>query len=94
MLLRAAAIAVLVGTSPAVAFDTTKLGQRGTLSSDEIMPLFKQPRRLEQEFKQALAETKQDSVSCDGMRFPGQRLVAGALCAGAVCNPGLGDGRV
>ena len=89
MLLRAAAIAVFVGTSAAVAFDTTKLGQRGTLSSDEIMPLFKQSRRLEQEFKQALAETKQDSVSCDGMRFPGQwEELGGQRVAPYACHIG------
>jgi len=89
ILLRAAAIALLLGTSPAVAFDTAKLGQRGTLSSDEIMPLIKQSRRLRQDFKQALAENKRDSVSCDGMRFPGQwEELGGQRVAPYACHIG------
>jgi hypothetical protein len=77
MLLRVVAIALIFGTSPAIAFDTTKLGQRGTLGSDEIMPVIAQSRRLQEEVKQALAELKRDWFSCWGMRFPGQWLQLG-----------------
>jgi hypothetical protein len=89
MFMRAAAIALILGTSPAIAFDTTKLGQRGTLTSDDIMPLIRQSCRLEQEFKQALAENKRDSVSCDGMRFPGQwKELSGGRVAPYACHFG------
>jgi hypothetical protein len=68
------AIALLLVGSPAVAFDTSKLGQAGTLPLDDLMPLIGRAAQLKREVDQALAETKKkpEEVICSGMRFPGQ----------------------
>ena len=91
---RAILIALILGTSAAMAFDTTKLGQQGTLSSEDfanhIVPLVDESRRLQKEFKQAFAE--KDHVrtpSCIGMRFPGQwEHLAGERVAPYWCDFG------
>jgi hypothetical protein len=75
--------------SPAAAFDTTRLGQQGTLSSSEIVGLIAQSHRLHKEVKQALAEGKRQSVNCIGMRFPGQWLhLGGGRVAPYACDFG------
>ena len=68
------ALAVIFAASPAVAFDTSKLGQGGTLPLDDLMPLVGKSAQLKREVDQALTESKKkpDDVICSGMRFPGQ----------------------
>jgi hypothetical protein len=74
MSLRAVPIALLLGASPAAAFDTSKLGQRGSLLLADIIPIIGKSKELKREVNQALAQSKkkQGDVVCDGMRFPGQ----------------------
>jgi hypothetical protein len=74
MSLRSFPILLLLSASPANAFDTSKLGQGGTLPLADIVALIDTSPTLKREVKQALAQTKkkQDDVVCDGMRFSGQ----------------------
>jgi len=64
-----AAVAWLLGITAAVAFDTGKLGQRGTLALSDLMPLIAKSARLQREVVQALTQShkKRDEVSCDGI---------------------------
>ena len=74
VLLSAVATALLLGALPAVAFDTGKLGQGGSLTLDEIMPLIATSTRLRAQVNEALKQRKKKpaDILCDGMRFPGQ----------------------
>jgi hypothetical protein len=67
-------IAALLLASPAMAFDTSELGQGGTLPLSDIMPLVSKAPALKREVGQALAliKKKPDDVICTGYRFPGQ----------------------
>lgn len=73
--LRVAAIALLVLAAPAFAFDSTKLGQLGSIAIDmeEMQAVLKQAPRLKHEIDDALATAgkKSGDIVCDGMRFPG-----------------------
>jgi len=73
MLSRTVLIALLVSASPALAFDTTKLGQGGTLPLEDIQALIDQSSKLKHEVDDAIARSgkKRDAIICDGMRFPG-----------------------
>jgi hypothetical protein len=73
MSLKAVAIVVVLSVSPALAFDTSKLGQGGSLPLSDLTPLLGKSSKLQSEVKSALAETKKssDELMCDGMRFPG-----------------------
>ena len=73
MLPRSVPIVLVLGASPATAFDTRKLGRGGTLPLADIVALIAQPA-LKRDVKQALAQSKmkQDDVVCDGMRFSSQ----------------------
>jgi hypothetical protein len=73
MLPRAVPIAILVTVSPALAFDTSKLGQEGSLVLSDIMPIISKSPQLRSEVQGALgaAGKKADDLLCDGMRFPG-----------------------
>jgi hypothetical protein len=74
ILFMSVAMALLLGALPAIAFDTGKLGQGGSLTLDEIMPLIAKSTQLRAQVNQALAERgkKPEDILCDGMRFPGQ----------------------
>jgi hypothetical protein len=74
-------IALLLIASPALAFDTSRLGQGGTLPLDDLMPLIKKTPALQREIIAALVRIgKKDSeVICSGMRFPGQWVNLGGL---------------
>jgi hypothetical protein len=65
----------------ALAVDTSKLGQWGSLPLDDLTPLIAKSARLQQEVNQALSEgnKKQGDVMCDGMHFPGQWKNLGGL---------------
>jgi hypothetical protein len=73
MLSRMVLIALLVAASPAFAFDTTKLGQGGTLPLEDIQAVINQSSKLKHEVDDAIAKAgkKPDAIICDGMRFPG-----------------------
>jgi len=73
MPLRVVCLATLLAVSPALAFDTGKLGQFGSLPLSDIMPLIGKTAALQREVKSALSEAKKsaDAVMCDGARFPG-----------------------
>lgn len=72
MSLKAVAIALLLGVTPALAFDTSKLGQWGSLPLSDIMPLIGKTPKLQSEVASALRDAKKtaDNLMCDGMRFP------------------------
>jgi hypothetical protein len=74
MPLRLVPLALLLGTSSALAFDTSKLGQWGSLPLDDLTPVIAKSAELQQEINKALSESnkKQGDVMCVGMRFPGQ----------------------
>ena len=64
----------LLAATPALAFDTNKLGQMGTLFLDDLMPLIARTPKLKDEVDAALtaAKKKAEETHCVGMRFPGQ----------------------
>ena len=69
-----AALTFQLAEFSAVGFDTSQLGQGGSLALDEIMPLIGSSKELRAQVNQALAERKKKpaEIFCDGMRFPGQ----------------------
>jgi hypothetical protein len=79
MSLRALPIALFLGASPALAFDTNKLGQWGSLPLTDLKPVIAKSAKLQQEVKQGLAEgkKKQDDIMCNGTRFPGSWIHLG-----------------
>jgi hypothetical protein len=81
MPLRLVPLALLLGTSSALAFDTSKLGQWGSLPLDDLTPVIAKSAELQQEINKALSESnkKQGDVMCVGMRFPGQWKNLGGL---------------
>jgi hypothetical protein len=91
MFARGAPFLSLLVASSAMAFDSTKLGQGGSLGLDEMMPLIDKSPQLKREVAEAVAKTKLklDEVRCDGMRFPGPwRNLGGERTAPYVCNIG------
>jgi hypothetical protein len=74
-------VALLLGTSAALAFDTSKLGQWGSLPLDDLAPLIAKSAPLQQEINKALSEAnmKQEDVRWIGMRFPGPWKNLGGL---------------
>ena len=72
--MRLVPLALLLGMSSALAFDTSNLGQWGSLPLDELVPIITKSARLQQEISEVLSEgnKKQEDVTCFGMRFPGQ----------------------
>jgi hypothetical protein len=74
-------LALLLGTSSALAFDTSKLGQWGSLFLDDLAPIIVKSARLQQEINEVLSQNskKEEEVTCFGMRFPGQWKNLGGL---------------
>jgi hypothetical protein len=68
------ALALLLMPSSAWAFDTSQLGQGGSLGLDDRMPLIAKTPKLKGEVDAALAKLgkKPEDIRCDGMRFPGR----------------------
>jgi hypothetical protein len=82
---------LLLISSSAMAFDTTKLGQFGSLSLDEMMLLIDKSPQLKREVTDAVAKAKvkADEIGCEGRRFPGQwRNLGGERTAPYVCKIG------
>jgi hypothetical protein len=91
MSFRAILIAALVTVSPALAFDTSKLGQEGSLPLSDLMPLIAKSAQLQGEVKTALGGINKsaDNVICDGMRFPGSWVnLGGERVAPYTCDFG------
>ena len=83
--------AVFLTASPAFGFDTSKLGQFGSLPLSDIMPLIGKSAQLQSEVKAALSEAKKDadSLMCDGARFPGSWVnLGGERAAPYTCDFG------
>ncbi len=70
---RAVVVLLALLATPALAFDTSKLGQGGSLTLDTLAPLIDRTPRLKAEVERALAEKQKtmDKTICVGMRFPG-----------------------
>jgi len=82
-------IATMLAASPALAFDTGKLGQGGSLPLSDINDLIGRSAKLQQEVKAALAETKKtaDEIICGGTRFPSRWVHLGGMRAAPyACN--------
>jgi hypothetical protein len=91
MLRKCTLVAVLLGASPALAFDANKLGQGGSLPLSDIDPLIGQSAKLKAEVAVALAKInkKADDVICGGNRFPREWVNLGGLRAAPyTCNFG------
>src|SRR5262249_38420631 len=73
--------ALLLGTSSAVAFYTSKLIQYVGLPLGDLTPAIAKADPLKQEIAEALAEgnKRQGDVMCIGMRFPAQWKNLGGL---------------
>ena len=81
MTLRLVPVALLLSTSSALAFDTSKLIQFGTLFLDDLTPVIAKLAPLQQEINKALSESNKrpEDVHCVGMRFPGPWKNLGGL---------------
>jgi hypothetical protein len=81
MTLRLVLVALLLGTSSALAFDSSKLIQFGTLPLDDLTPVIAKSALLQKEISKALSEDNREraNVRCLGMRFPGQWKNLGGL---------------
>ncbi len=75
MLRRIVLASLVLMPAPALAFDTAKLGQLGSiaLDMDELAAVIKQSPALKREIDEALAKVKKapNELICDAMRFPG-----------------------
>ena len=89
--MRLVPLALLLGMSSALAFDTSNLGQWGSLPLDELVPIITKSARLQQEISEVLSEgnKKQEDVTCFGMRFPGQwKHLGGSRVSPYACDFG------
>lgn len=79
MSFKAVPIALMFGVTPALAFDTSKLGQWGSPPLGDLMPLIGKSPQLLSEVQNALHDSNKtpDTLICDGMRFPGAWLNLG-----------------
>lgn len=82
-------LALLLGTSAALAFDSTKIGQWGSLYLDDLLPILAKSAQLKQEVTAALTEKnkKPEDILCFGMRFPGAwKNLGGTRVAPYTCD--------
>lgn len=81
--------AVVLAAAPALALDTSKLGQGGSLPLSDLDPLIGQSAKLKAEVDAALAkiDKTEDDIVCDGNRFPRQWVhLGGARAAPYDCD--------
>jgi hypothetical protein len=91
MFARGIPFVLLLVSSSAMALDTAELGQFGSLSLDEMMPLIDKSLQLKHAVGDAVAKAKMkaDEIGCVGRRFPGQwHNLAGERTAPYVCKIG------
>jgi hypothetical protein len=76
-------IALLAAAAPALAFDTNKLGQSGSLPLSDLDELISQSAALKQDVAAALTAAKQQASDfiCSGNRFPSQWVNLGGMRA-------------
>ena len=89
MTIRPVALALLFGSSAALAFDSTKVGQWGSLYLDDLSPILAKSAQLKQEVTAALSEKnkKPEDILCFGMRFPGAwKNLGGTRVAPYTCD--------
>jgi len=89
--LMAVALTLAVSTIGASAFDTSELGQAGSLFLDDITALIDKSPKLKAEVAAALAKVDKtpDKIICLGMRFPGPwKELGGARVAPYTCEIG------
>jgi hypothetical protein len=89
MAMRLVALTLLLGSSAALAFDSTKVGQWGSLYLDDLAPILAKSAQLKQEVNAALAEMnkKPEDILCFGMRFPGPwKNLGGTRVAPYTCD--------
>src|SRR6516165_12003838 len=89
MAVRLVALALLLGTTVALAFDSTKIGQWGSLYLDDLSPILAKSAQLKQEVTAALTEKnkKPEDILCFGMRFPGAwKNLGGTRVAPYTCD--------
>src|SRR6516165_1897318 len=89
MTIRPVALALLFGSSAALAFDSTKIGQWGSLYLDDLSPILAKSAQLKQEVTAALSEKnkKPEDILCFGMRFPGAwKNLGGTRVAPYTCD--------
>jgi hypothetical protein len=89
--LRLILLASIVLPAPALAFDTSKLGQAGTLSLGDIKSLIDQSPKLRAEIDEAAkkVDKPKDDILCSGYRFPGQWVhLGGGRVSPYECNFG------
>ena len=89
MTIRLVALALLFGSSAALAFDSTKIGQWGSLYLDDLSPILAKSAQLKQEVTAALSEKnkKPEDILCFGMRFPGAwKNLGGTRVAPYTCD--------
>ena len=60
MAMRLVGLALLFGTSAALAFDSTKVGQWGSLYLDDLSPILAKSAQMKQEVTAALAQKKEE----------------------------------
>jgi hypothetical protein len=90
----AIALAALIVSAPAKAFDTSQLGQGGSLLLGDIMPLIEQSPALKREVADEAVKIgkKPEEILCGGMRFSGRWVeLGGARVSPYIC--GFGDKR-
>ena len=91
MWLRLGPLMLLFGASTALAFDTAKIGQWGTLFLDDLAPTIAMTPPLQREIAEGLAriDKKEEAVRCFGMRFPGPwKHLGGARVSPYACDFG------
>jgi hypothetical protein len=78
---KCALVVVFLTASPALALDTSKLGQGGSLPLSDLDPLIGQSAKLKAEIAAALVgiNKKADDVICSGNRFPREWVNLGGL---------------
>jgi hypothetical protein len=76
-------LALFLAVSPAMALDTSKLGQGGSLPLSDLDQLIGQSAGLKQQVSAALGKINktEDNVICSGNRFPSQWVNLGGMRA-------------
>jgi hypothetical protein len=84
-------VLIVLAAPTAWAFDTSKLGQGGSLPLDDVRPLIDKSPKLKDEVTSALAKAgkKAEEIICSGARFPREWVtLGGARVAPYECEIG------
>ena len=89
MMRAAIVVATVLLAHPALAFDTTQLGQMGSTDMEDMKELIDKTPKLRSEVDQAMAQIKKTEiqVKCAGQRFPGSwQELGGTRVAPYLCE--------